>query len=168
MAEFKTVSGQIEGLWNAGLADAEVAGRKAGEAAGVERAVQAVAVLIGEHGGLGPGAFVGELRRRLSAEVPEILEERFTRAEWEAQLGHLGPAAVSWPDIDHDTHWSPEIEAVRLADAEQVYPPVVDTLAAARDEEAAADAAQVYPADQSATSEALREADLEARERSTL
>lgn len=264
MAEFEKVRGQIEGLWNAGLADAEVAGRKAGEAAGVERAVQAVAVLIGEHGGLGPGAFVGELRRRLSAEVPEILEERFTRAEWEASrpaplgadLGwhagevpgpvegeermtaaewrrrHLGEAqqqswpeswsgapVPAWPDgVPHQEPgiapaYSPEtLERRRelgIADVDAVTPrgpegrqpteqelwqqrhpgqapyslpdPIAQaqTEAAAADREsaarkdweaglekertarAAADAAQVYPPDQSATGRALREADLE-------
>lgn len=86
--EFEKVRGQIESLWNEGLTEAGVRARRSGEAAGVERAVQAVEVLIGEHGTFGPGQFVAELRRRLS--LPESEEplrwkdgELMTFEDWE-------------------------------------------------------------------------------------
>lgn len=89
MAEFKTVSGQLEGMWNGAMGEAEAAGRKAGEAAATEKVLQAVAKLETEwperQGHPVPG-FEQELRRRLSVPEPPVVDdglERLTFAEWE-------------------------------------------------------------------------------------
>lgn len=110
MAEFKTVSGQLEGMWNGAMGEAEAAGRKAGEAAGVERALQAVEFLVSEwssHSAIRPGDLVPELRRRLSAVEPLVVDdglERLTFAEWEerARLAGWVQALDREPELPPD------------------------------------------------------------------
>lgn len=70
MADFRQVSGQLEGLWKGAMEEAEAQGRIAGEAAGVEKVLKLVERLVEEYGGRGVN--LADLKQHLAAEAPVI------------------------------------------------------------------------------------------------
>jgi|GEM_PF-5930684 len=180
MAEFKTVSGQLEGMWNGAMGEAEAAGRKAGEAAATEKVLQAVAKLEtewpGRQGHPVPG-FEQELRRRLSLPEPEVVDdglERLTFAEWEARARLAGwvHALDKGPELPPSADLVPEPLArfgesdeerrvlVDRRGGEALQPKIAQDLAAERARQLAAeDAAQVFPEEDAVLLDGTRASD---------
>jgi len=144
----------------------------------VERALQAAEVLITEwrtDGSKGSVDIIPELRRRLSVDVPEVLEERLTFAEWEAR--HLAAnraevAAAPLRTMDWAKGapfgWTPEEWRQHHKDlAAQAGVPLSEAERAELDRQAEAKKIADAAVEEHRRSLA-EEADLEARHRSTL
>lgn len=187
MAEFEKVRGQIEGLWDTEVKNAELEGRKAGAAAAVEAVWQAGHKLAGEWDEERAPlrtykSFLQELKQSVGG-APALL---LSPEEWERVLGALGQQTLTaegrrdggiipvhhMTDAELEAWRQSQVSAgaderpgFRVGDTAAPLPGSAQAQADADWQERGVDLAKpegaTHQADWSATGEALRQADLE-------